>query len=686
MIDRKRIVRKQSPVRQEIEWLSPLTVGNGSLAYTVDITGMQTLCEEQCEKGFPLLTMSEWGWHTSPSPDGREYDLDADLMMTEYQSKRGCVRYPVKKQPGNETVYDWLRENPHRYNLVQMGFVLDGEPIRSEQITDVWQKLDLYTGILVSVFHLMGECVTVKSLCHQEKDMLGFEIQSDLLINGRLGIQLCFPYASPDRSGSDWDGDQKHQTSLYKKSDQLYGVEHCLDQDCSYVELHADHVFSVEQLDSHIYWCKSTGMGTFCFTVGFAEKKEGMVQADFLECESSTKKKWKNFWEEGAFLSLEGSLDDRAAELERRVIQSLYVSAVNSYGSMPPQETGLTINSWFGKAHLEMYFWHLAYLPLWGRSKWLKKSLIWYQKILPKAIHNAKKNHYQGARWPKMVGPEGVDAPSSIAPLLVWQQPHPIYMMELVYQAEKSSLFLEENWDVVRETANFMADFVDYNEEKGIFELTAPLIPAQEVYPPEEVLNPIFEVEYWRFGLQLAIFWAKRLGKAYPEKWMEVVKHLAKPKSLDGLYPGYEGCVESYGEYAKDHPSVTAAMGVLPGDRLDRETMRKTLDKIYEVWDKQTMWGWDFAMMAMTETRLGNPKRAVDILLNDSLQNQYMSNGHNLRSSRSYLTLYLPANGSLLFAIPLMVMGYPECTGQYPGFPADGSWNIEVEGMMKFPY
>ena len=90
--------------------------------------------------------------------------------------------------------------------------------------------------------------------------------------------------------------------------------------------------------------------------------------------------------------------------------------------------------------------------------------------------------------------------------------------------------------------------------------------------------------------------------------------------------------------------------------------------------------------MAMTETRLGNPKRAVDILLNDSLQNQYMSNGHNLQSSRSYLTLYLPANGSLLFAIPLMVMGYPGCTKQYPGFPADGSWKIEVEGMMKFPY
>ncbi len=686
MIDRKKIVRKHNPFRQKIEWLSPLTVGNGSIAYTTDITGMQTLCEEQAAEGFPLLTMSEWGWHTTPTPEGGIYDLDRDLVMTEYPHKRGTVRYPVKKQPGNEKVYDWLRENPHRYNLVNMGLVYQGKPISAEQLKDVEQHLDLYSGILYSTFTLWGKCVTVETMCHQKKDVLSFVVRSELMKQGDLQVALRFPYGSWNLTGSDWQSENRHRTNLLEEDDHTWRIEHLLDWDSSYLELSAESGLQVTQERSHEYLCKFAKEETAAFTVSLAEKAEKLPKAGVEECRKSSVEKWKNFWETGAFISFEGSLDARARELERRIILSLYVSAVNSCGSMPPQETGLTINSWFGKAHLEMYFWHLAYLPLWGRSGLLKKSLAWYQKILPKAIHNARRNNYKGAKWPKMVGPEGVDSPSPISPLLLWQQPHPIYMLELVYQAEKSNALLEEYWDVVRETADYMDDFAEYNAEKGVYELTAPVIPAQEVYRPEDTLNPAFEVEYWQFGLKLAVTWAKRLHRSYPEQWEEVADHMAQPRVLDGVYLGHELCETSYTEYAKDHPSVVAAMGLLPGERINPKIMQNTLDKIYQSWDFGTLWGWDFAMMAMTETRLGNPERALDILLNDTPQNQYMSNGHNLQESRSYLTLYLPGNGSLLFAIPLMAMGYPGCGKPHPGFPSDGSWKIEVEGMMGFPY
>ena len=33
-----------------------------------------------------------------------------------------------------------------------------------------------------------------------------------------------------------------------------------------------------------------------------------------------------------------------------------------------------------------------------------------------------------------MVGPDGKDSPSSIGPLIIWQQPHPIYYAELCYR------------------------------------------------------------------------------------------------------------------------------------------------------------------------------------------------------------------------------------------------------------
>jgi hypothetical protein len=49
--------------------------------------------------------------------------------------------------------------------------------------------------------------------------------------------------------------------------------------------------------------------------------------------------------------------------------------AVHDAGILPPQETGLGVNSWYGKFHMEMYWWHAAHWALWGRPEILEKSL-----------------------------------------------------------------------------------------------------------------------------------------------------------------------------------------------------------------------------------------------------------------------------------------------------------------------
>ena len=131
---------------------------------------------------------------------------------------------------------------------------------------------------------------------------------------------------------------------------------------------------------------------------------------------------------------------------------------------------------------------------------------------------------------------------------------------------------------------------------------------------------------------------------------------------------------------------MVAALGLLPGERIDSQAMKNTLQSIYKAWDFQSMWGWDFALLAMTETRLGNPSGAIDILLYDTEKNRYMGNGHNLQASRSDLPLYLPGNGSLLLAISLMAVGYPGCERAHPGFPEDGTWQVETEGIYPFAY
>ena len=81
----------------------------------------------------------------------------------------------------------------------------------------------------------------------------------------------------------------------------------------------------------------------------------------------------------GAAVDLSGSSNPRAAELERRVVLSQYLTAIQCSGSAPPQETGLTVNSWYGKFHLEMHWWHAAHFALWNRAPLLEKSLDWYR-------------------------------------------------------------------------------------------------------------------------------------------------------------------------------------------------------------------------------------------------------------------------------------------------------------------
>jgi len=86
-------------------------------------------------------------------------------------------------------------------------------------------------------------------------------------------------------------------------------------------------------------------------------------------------------------------------------VLSQYLTAIQSAGSQPPQETGLTCNSWYGKFHLEMHWWHAAHFALWNRPALLRRSLAWYRRILPIAREIARRQGYEGVRWPKMVGP-----------------------------------------------------------------------------------------------------------------------------------------------------------------------------------------------------------------------------------------------------------------------------------------
>lgn len=107
---------------------------------------------------------------------------------------------------------------------------------------------------------------------------------------------------------------------------------------------------------------------------------------------------FSDYWQSASFVELAANGAADAFELERRVVLSRYLMRVNSAGASPPQETGLISNSWNGKFHLEMRFWHHSHWPVWGNSDLMARSWGFYFDLLPNATSLAAHQGYEGAR------------------------------------------------------------------------------------------------------------------------------------------------------------------------------------------------------------------------------------------------------------------------------------------------
>ena len=681
IIDRKALVDRHSPVFHKLDPSSPLSIGNGEFAFTADVTGLQTFPGEY-ETSMPLCTMSQWGWHTTPLPAGLDPKA---LRLNQYDTHGRAVGYHTSSE-GQTGLFNWLRENPHRLNLGRIGLNLTkgDEGGALSNISEINQKLDLWAGILESSFRFDGEPILVRTAVHPTYDLLAVEISSPLVQNKDLSHDLAvrfgFPYGSPDMSASDWPSYRKHKSTV-TKARHAVRIHRQLDNDEYYVAIEWEGEASFDEDDHHQFILYPSGtQQRLTFVAAFSRQpiKNSLPSASATFTASA--EHWRRFWSEAAAIELSESRDSRAPELERRVVLSQYLTAIQCSGSMPPQETGLTVNSWYGKFHLEMHWWHAAHFALWNRLPLLEKSLGWYAAILPSARDLARSQGYRGARWPKMVGPDGRDSPSPVGPLLIWQQPHPLFYAELCYLSHPNRATLIRYRDIVFESAEFMASYAYFEATRKRYMLGPPVIPAQENHPARETWNPTFELGYWSFGLRLAQRWRERLGMKRNAEWERVINQLSALPTRDGVYLAHENCPQTFTERNYDHPSMLGALGMLPGHGVDRETMRRTLKRAITDWQWDKTWGWDYPLTAMTAARLGETNIAIDALLMNTEKNRYLPNGHNWQ--RANLPCYLPGNGGLLYAIAMMAGGWRDGPNKHaPGFPDDGSWKVRVENL-----
>ncbi len=711
-MDRHALVSRHNVVLTQFDPENPLTVGNGQFAFTVDATGLQTFPDAFAQT-IPLCTMADWGWHSFPNPN--RWSIDNFTLKTftshgrpvPYADVAGRATNPADQRTAGANTgnaqSNYLRENPHKFNLGQIGFVLtklNGTPATPTDLTNIEQTLDLWNGTINSKFAFEGQNVVVETLCAPGSDRVAVRVDSPLIRTGQVAVQIRFPYASSGKDGSDWTKPNAHISELHPDTPTPNAapgslpavITRTLDDTNYVVEVKSPNATLVAAAPHQFSLRPKGSLDGFDFSVEFYPRSQLRVSTaipdiSFAATANSAATHWNHFWSTGGAIDLSLSKDPRWSELERRIVLSEYLTAVQSTGKNPPAETGLTINSWYGKFHLEMYWWHDAHFALWDRAPLLENSLAFYARALPPARAMAQRQGYAGARWPKMTNPDGAESPSSVGPFLIWEQPHPIYLAELAYRAHPSRATLEQYQDVIFATADFMASYAWWDEAAKRYVLGPPLQAAQEQYDKATMFNPTFELVYWRWGLETAQKWRERLGLPRDEKWDAVLQSLSPLPVADGKYLFTESTPDSFTnpKWVNDHPSVLAALGVLPGPGVDTEIMRSTFDWIWTHWNWPDTWGWDYPMVAMTAARLGEANRAVDALLLDTPKNHYRLNGHNHQRMPD-LPLYLPGNGGLLTAVAMMAAGWDGGPDRpAPGFPSDGSWVVRWENLQKMP-
>jgi hypothetical protein len=403
-IDRQALVTRHNPTLHRVDYSAPLTVGNGGFAFSADVTGLQTFEGAYYRHGIPLETLSRWGWVTDENP--RRFTL-ADAQAP-YALPDGRVQaFPTRT---DVPAADWLRQNPHDHPLGQIALEWtkdDGTPFVPADVHALTQVLDLWRGIVTSRYELGGTPVEVRTAVDPASDSVAVRVESALIATRRLRVRLSFPrghdLAVKNTPPLDWSRPESHLSHLAgdRVVERTVGSTGYFVASTRALRRNGPHAFVVEG---------DPGQRTLALGITFSPKRLAAAPAASSVFASSAHG-WPAFWRRSAALDLSGSTNPLAARLEERVVLSQYLTAVQMAGDVPPQESGLTCSTWYGKHHTEMIWWHAAHFALWGHPELLARNLEWYRARLPEARSLAASRGLRGARWAKMVGPEDRESP-----------------------------------------------------------------------------------------------------------------------------------------------------------------------------------------------------------------------------------------------------------------------------------
>lgn len=574
-----------------IDSKNPVTIGNGDFAITLDQTGTQSLYE--IYKDIPLSTMSNKNWFYKDKKDIKPSYVDGKAYML----------FNLDNDPN----YQINRQYPFKYSFMQILLYDNDKLIDINNIKDVKQELDLYKGIVTSSFNYKEKINKTISFIYQDHDEFNFKLQSD-----NLNLALKFNYPSYTKNGYRLDilpnvlvkedritllYDDKNSLSFKLKSSSKYQiVENTLIFDDNNVS----------------------------FSLALDEIKEGKLLDEFWKCDN-------------------GIIIDNE-ELVKKMVLSKYLLHVNSTGIYPPQESGLTYNCWNSKFHLEMHLIHSLWNIYNNHVGDLVKSFDYYLSIMPSSLKRASLNGYKGLRFPKMTGPDGEDSPSNIGPLLIWQAPHILFMLQEIYYLYNKENIIKKYEPLISGTIDFMISFLTLKDSK--YQMLDPLLEACESIPLDRCQNPSFELEYWRYTLERQPKIDTALYGHQRYDYLDITSKIITPKEDDGIYLKTYGVIDKYDLY-KDHPTEGFLMSFFKSKIVDKEKMVKTIDYILKNMDLSSYWGWDFPFLGLSLLNCGEIEKSIEVTQLNTINNQYLYNGYNT-SPRDDLKAYLPGNGAFL--------------------------------------
>lgn len=574
-----------------IDSKNPVTIGNGDFAITLDQTGTQSLYETY--KDIPLSTMSNKNWFYKDKKDIKPSYVDGKAYML----------FNLDNDPN----YQINRQYPFKYSFMQILLYDNDKLIDINNIKDVKQELDLYKGIVTSSFNYKEKINKTISFIYQDHDEFNFKLQSD-----NLNLALKFNYPSYTKNGYRLDilpnvlVKEDRITLLY---DDKNSLSFKLKSSSNYQIVENTLIFD----DNNV-----------SFSLALDEIKEGKLLDEFWKCDN-------------------GIIIDNE-ELVKKMVLSKYLLHVNSTGIYPPQESGLTYNCWNSKFHLEMHLIHSLWNIYNNHVGDLVKSFDYYLSIMPSSLKRASLNGYKGLRFPKMTGPDGEDSPSNIGPLLIWQAPHILFMLQEIYYLYNKENIIKKYEPLISGTIDFMISFLTLKDSK--YQMLDPLLEACESIPLDRCQNPSFELEYWRYTLERQPKIDTVLYGHQRYDYLDITSKIITPKEDDGIYLKTYGVIDKYDLY-KDHPTEGFLMSFFKSKIVDKEKMVKTIDYILKNMDLSSYWGWDFPFLGLSLLNCGEIEKSIEVTQLNTINNQYLYNGYNT-SPRDDLKAYLPGNGAFL--------------------------------------